>query len=102
MKASLPSVVDGWRFDFSRHSKKRNVETYVLVSAEISERSEGCLSFKMRDKVEPYMAYIEVAPHNMGTVKEYDNVAGCLIAFACRLSFINGEDHFQGWLALMF
>ncbi len=99
LKVSLPSVVDGWRFDFPKHLKKKNFETYVLVSEETSERIEGCLSFEMRDKVEPYMAFIEVAPHNVGTVKEYDNVAGCLIAFACRLSFMNGEDHFQGWLA---
>ena len=45
------------------------------------------------------MAFIEIAPHNRGEVREYDNVAGCLIAFACRLSFINGENDFEGYLA---
>ncbi len=45
------------------------------------------------------MAYIEVAPINKGGNKEKENVAACLIAFACRLSFINGEDDYQGWLA---
>ena len=99
LKVSLPSVVDGWRFNFNKHSKNKNFQTYVLVSKENSIRIEGCLTFEMKDKVEPYMAYIEVAPHNRGTVKEYDNVAGCLVAFACRLSFINGEGDFQGWLA---
>jgi hypothetical protein len=53
----------------------------------------------MRDKVEPFMAFIEVAPHNRGKVKEYENVAGCLIAFACRLSFTRGEGHYNGYLA---
>lgn len=42
------------------------------------------------------MAYIEVAPHNKGSSKKYDKVAGCLIAYACRLSFIKGKD---GYLA---
>lgn len=45
------------------------------------------------------MAYIEVAPHNRGIDKKYDLVAGCLIAYACRLSFIHGKDAYKGWLA---
>lgn len=99
LKVNLPSLHNGWRFDFNKHSKKKDFKTYVLVSEETSEKIEGCLTFHMRDKVEPYMAYVEIAPHNRGDVKEYDNVAGCLIAFACRLSFINGEGDFEGYLA---
>ena len=37
-----------------------------------------------------YMAFVEVAPHNRGDEKKYERVAGCLIAFACRQSFIKG------------
>lgn len=99
IEIELPSFNDGWRFDFNKHSKKKIFNTYVLVSEETSARIEGCLTFQMREKVEPYMAFIEIAPHNRGEVKEYDNVAGCLIAFACRLSFINGENDFEGYLA---
>jgi hypothetical protein len=99
IKINLPSVTDGWRFNFNKHSKKKIFETYVLVSEETSDKIEGCLVFEMKDKVEPYMAYVEIAPHNKGAVKEYDNVAGCLIAYACRLSFTKGEGDFEGWLA---
>ncbi len=99
VKINLPSIADGWRFNFNKHSKKKNFETYILISEETSEKIEGCLIFEMKDKVEPYMAYVEIAPHNKGTVKEYENVAGCLIAYACRLSFTKGEGDFQGWLA---
>lgn len=53
----------------------------------------------MRKQLEPYMAYIEIAPHNKGEKKKYDLVAGCLIAFACRLSFIHGKGDYKGWLA---
>jgi hypothetical protein len=42
------------------------------------------------------MAFVEVAPHNKGNEKKYDRVAGCLIAFACRQSFINDKE---GYLA---
>ncbi|WP_245895681.1 hypothetical protein [Flavobacterium album] len=53
----------------------------------------------MKDKIEPYMAFVEIAPHNQGKDKEFERVAGCLIAFACRLSFIKGNDIYRGWLA---
>lgn len=98
-KINLPSFNDGWRFDFNKHSKKINFKTYILVSDESLDKVEGCLIFEMRDKVEPYMAFIEIAPHNKGLIKKYDFVAGCLIAFACRLSFINGKKDFEGFLA---
>ena len=42
------------------------------------------------------MAFLEVAPHNRGKEKRHDWVAGCLIAFACRQSFIKGRE---GYLA---
>jgi hypothetical protein len=98
-KFTLPSITDGWRFNFKSHSKKKGFQTYILVCEESPTEIEGCLIFQFRDKVEPYMAFIEIAPHNKGKNKRYDKVAGCLIAYASRLSFINGKDHFKGWLA---
>lgn len=97
--AQLPSLTNGWRFNFRSNTKKENLQTYLLVCDETPEIVEGCLSFKVRNKVEPYMAYVEIAPHNKGKNKQYESVAGCLIAFACRLSFISGEGAFKGWLA---
>jgi hypothetical protein len=99
VKVNLPSITEGWRFNFNKHAKKKNFETYVLVTEETSDKIEGCLTFEMKDKVEPYMAYVEIAPHNKGEVREYENVAGCLIAFACRLSFAKGDGEFEGYLA---
>jgi hypothetical protein len=45
------------------------------------------------------MSYVEISPHNQGKSKQYNLVAECLIAFACRLSFIHGSGTFKGWLA---
>lgn len=95
----LPSLTDGWRFNFKTNTKKEKLSTYVLVCEETPEIIEGCLSFKMKDAHEPYMAYVEIAPHNKGDKRKYDDVAACLIAFACRLSFIHGDGDFKGWLA---
>jgi hypothetical protein len=95
---NLPSITDGWRFNFKKHSKNRGFATYILTCKDTPGVIEGCLTFQMRYKVEPYMAYVEIAPHNRGKENRFDNVAGCLIAFACRLSYIEGKEHFRGWL----
>jgi hypothetical protein len=98
-KVKLPSIHDGWRFNFNKHSKSANTFTYALVTIETPDVIEGCLIYKMLDQNEPYMAFVEVAPHNKGSDKQYDLVAGCLIAYACRLSFIHGQGPYKGWLA---
>jgi len=96
---TLPSVADGWRFNFRKHAQKKGFQTYILTCIETPDIIEGCLVFELKETVEPYMAYIEIAPHNKGAEKRYDKVAGCLIAYACRLSFVHGKEHFKGWLA---
>ena len=96
---TLPSITDGWRFNFKKHSKNAGFETYILVCEESPSLIEACLTFHLRNRIEPYMAYIELAPHNKGISKRYDKVAACLIAYACRLSFLHGVEHFKGWLA---
>ncbi len=98
-KLKLPSMHEMWRFNFPKHAKDKGAHVYVLVAEETPDIIEGCLIYKMRDGQEPYMAYVEIAPHNKGENRKYDLVAGCLIAFACRLSFEFGKEHFKGWLA---
>jgi hypothetical protein len=98
-KLPLPSITEGWRFNFKKKSKQESCQTYILVCNETPNNIEGCLIFKMKDRVEPYMAFVEIAPHNKSESRKYDKVAGCLIAFACRLSFIKGQNDFKGWLA---
>lgn len=98
-KVKLPSIQDGWRFNFDKLSKTlSNAETYVLISEESPETVEGCLIFQMADKKIPYMAYLEVAPHNQASPKRYDYIAGCLIAFAFKLSVQKGKGDYQAQL----
>ncbi len=45
-----------------------------------------------------YMNNVEIAPHNYGSKGNYENVAGCLIAFGCLKSFELGQNHYKGYL----
>ena len=92
-KIQLPSMQTGWRFNFDKHSQLlAHAETYVLITDETPDITEACLIFQMIDNKIPYMAFLEVAPHNRLHPKRYDFLAGCLIAYAFRLSVIKGEN----------
>lgn len=95
-KSKLPSISDGWRFNFRKHAQKKKYQPFILTTEKAKNTIEGCLILNSENQYQIYMAYIEVAPHNKGSNKRYDRVAACLIAFACRQSFINGKE---GYLA---
>jgi hypothetical protein len=98
-KVQLPSIQDGWRFNFAKHSKAlRHAETYVLIADDSPEILEGCLIFQMLDKQIPYMSFLEIAPHNQARPRRYDYIAGCLIAFAFKLSVLKGKGVYQAQL----
>jgi hypothetical protein len=85
----LPSIQDGWNFNFGKRLKElKNATAYVLVAQEEPTEIQGCMIYQLKDKIFPYMAYLEIAPHNRGKKKQYDFVAGCLIAFAYKLSLL--------------
>jgi hypothetical protein len=95
----MPSLHDGWRFNFDRHSRPAHTYAYLLVLEDSPEVIQGALIFQLLDGgVLPYMAYVETAPHNKGNQREYDEIAGCLIAHAFTLTFIYGRDPYQGQL----
>ncbi len=98
-KIELPSIQTGWRFNFDKLSKKlKQAITYILTAAETPDTIEGCMIFQLIDGAIPYMAYLEVAPHNKTNPKRYDYVAGCLIAFAFKLAVLKGKGDFKAQL----
>lgn len=97
--AQLPSMHQGWRFNFDKHIRRlAYAKAYVLVCEDTPDIIEGCMIFQMQNNKVPYMAYLEVAPHNFGSTKQYDFVAGSLIAFACSQSLLEGKDEYNGVL----
>jgi len=97
--SELPSIQQNWRFNFDKELKKlKNATGYLLVTEETPDVIEGCMIFQLIDKKEPYMAFVEVAPHNKKDAKIYDHVAGCLIAFAYQLSVTEGVGDYNSML----
>lgn len=97
--SDMPSIQEYWRFDFKKQMKNlKNATGYILVREDTPQVIEGCMIFQLVNKREPYLAFVEVALHNKGDEKRHDHVAGCLIAFAFKLSLIKGIGEFNGAL----
>lgn len=97
--AQMPALQDGWRFDFRKKLRNlKNATAYILVREDSPEVIEGCMIFQLVEKIMPYMAFVEVAPHNKGVEKKHDHVAGCLIAYAFKQSLIRGVGDYKGML----
>lgn len=99
--SQLPSIHEGWKFNFEKDLKKRKHATgYILVTEETPDVIEGCMIFQLIDNKEPYLALIEIAPHNKKDERRFQKVAGCLIAYAFKLSIIYGVGVFKAILQL--
>jgi hypothetical protein len=97
----MPSMKVGWEFDFDKNFKLPFSQSYVLTTTETPHIIEGALNFQLLNNEIPYLAYIEIAPQNRTKPKKYKNVAECLIAYACKLSFQQGKaPHHKGFLVL--
>lgn len=98
IKSEIPSLKDGWYFNFNKHALVKGKRTFVLVKEDSPTIIEGCMIFSLHETFGPYMDYLEVAPHNLGRNGKYKRVAGCLIAYACVLSFEEGAERDKGIL----
>ncbi|MEO6521876.1 MAG: hypothetical protein ABIN91_09380 [Mucilaginibacter sp.] len=97
--SEIPSLHENWYFDLAKQLKRiPNATGYILVTEETPDIIEGCMIFQLVEKIKPVMAYLEVAPHNKTYKKKHDYVAGCLIAYAYKLSIINGVGIYAGLL----
>lgn len=94
----MPSVKDSWQFNFNKHSIPKDKTAFILVKEDTPTIIEGCMIFSIHDTFGPYMDYLEVAPHNKGPKGKYKRVSGCLIAYACGLSFEKGKNEDKGIL----
>lgn len=95
---ALPSLQDGWRFNFEKHKRTQGLSIFAVVSENEPYEIEGCIALKDSPHQDLFMAYVEIAPHNQKPKKRYSNVAACLIAFGCRESF-KRKGETKGYLA---
>lgn len=80
-----------WRFNWTDEFKQPDRTVYKLVIVDNIKIIQGLISLTpTSDSV--FMHLIETAPFNFGKNKMYLGVAGNLVAFACRQSFLRGTD----------
>lgn len=98
MLSELPSHLQNWHFNFAKKAKEKGKSAYVLVKEESPTILEGCIIFSLHEVLGPFLDLLEVAPHNKGKAGKYKRVSGCLIAYACGLSFEKGKFEDKGIL----
>lgn len=72
---------------------------FKITLEESPDQIEGMVMLSLMYDEMLYLNNIEVAPHNYGKGGQYDNVAGCLLAFACRMGMSHGKGNYKGFLA---
>ena len=85
----------GWNFDWKAELDDDFNEVYKLTIVGNPYIIQGVLSIR-REKDHIFMNLLENAPFNIGKAKQYEGVAGNLVAYACKVSFQAG---FEGFLA---
>ena len=93
-----PLKKDGWRFNWSQLRRTEGAVCYRLSLVSHPDRIEGAVMLSVYFDEMVVMNNLELAPWNVGKSKEFDFVAGCLIAYACEYSFLHGKGNYQGFL----
>ncbi|WP_416866364.1 MAG: hypothetical protein ACMVP2_01150 [Imperialibacter sp.] len=99
-KTDLKNVTkkQGWNFDWRAELKNDRLEVYKLTITNNPGIVQGIISVSLEpDHI--FMKLLEGAPFNVGKNKLYEGVAGNLVAYACKLSFMNGYEGFVAFSA---
>ena len=83
-----------YTFDWNLE-KKQKYDLYKIYLVDEDDQILGLLSLKdIKEELRVHINLIEISAKNVGKDKEYDRIAGCLIAFAAQLSFDKSYDGF--------
>jgi hypothetical protein len=94
----LVTKTRGWNFNWKAELKKEGTKVYKLTVLNNSDIIQGLIS--MEDKGDHvFVNLIENAPFNIGKKKLYEGVPGNLFAFACKLSWDNGNQGFVSFIS---
>ena len=98
-KKDIPLKKDGWNFNWRKLYKTDGGKVYKLTLINSPQKVQGVLMITFFNDEMVFMNNVEVSPGNLGKDKLYDYVAGCLISFACLLSFQIGKETYNGFLS---
>ncbi len=86
-------IANDKRFGFKWIKEKKQIVHKIRLSVE--KRILGLLSIEdIPKELRLHIRLIEVNSNDIGRQKEYENIAGCLIAFTCKQSFKKNYDGF--------
>ena len=94
IKNELPSKKEGWNFNWSEVYAQEG-KIYKVIIEEKPEEIQGIVKFSIHNNEMLYMENLELAPHNIGSKGRYDYIAGCLIAYCCKLSHSFGKGNYS-------
>jgi len=97
-KEIVPKKKDGWSFNWSNAYRQKPNTIFVLQEIN-SKKIHGIIQL-VKDEGMLIMELIELSPSNIGSKKEYGNVAGCLIAFGCKES-LKLNSAYKGYLTFI-
>lgn len=92
----LKAITRNPEFEF-KWKLEREYEIYKLFRTDTGQILGLMSVANSPESVAIHIRLLESGKTNVGTSKELEGIAGCLIAWACRLSFLRGYD---GWIKL--
>jgi hypothetical protein len=98
-KNETPLKKDGWNFNWRKISTQISVSIYAVRKVNNSKTLEGVIALKIEEEM-LVMDVLELAPYNIGKNKQYEDVAGLLIAFACKES-LKIKGNYKGFVTFV-
>jgi hypothetical protein len=90
-------ISESEEFSFDWHEEIEN-EVFKIYLKDNSDNILGLLSLiDYPEELRIHLNLIEVGKSNIGQTKKIDNIAGCLIAVACKISF---DRNYFGFVSL--
>ena len=97
VEADYKLINESGEFGFEWHEEIEN-EVFKIYLKDQSDNILGLLSLiDYPDELRIHLNLIEVGKTNIGQTKKIDNIAGCLIAVACKISF---DRNYFGFVSL--
>lgn len=98
-KKLIPLKKEGWNFNWKELFKVEGSKFFGITCLNSPNRIEGIIMLTLFYDEMLFMNNIELAPRNLGRNKKFDNIAGALLAFGCKKSFILGKGNYHGYLS---
>ena len=94
-KIELPKRKENWKFNW----KSLYEENSMIYKLNYEEDIQGLLKMSLVEEGYYEMKNLELSPKNYGSKGKYGKVTGCLLAYACLLTFELNPGKYQGFLS---